>query len=87
METSHFLILKYLKYLSNWNKSASLMSLLDMKEDIFGSIQLDYLVSVSQIEHEDTQRITSNHVFSLDEVLDLIKIERRDKTIDEILKN
>ncbi len=43
------------------------------------------LLRISSFEYNDTQTMTNQKVYSIEEVLDFLKVEKRDKDIDCIL--
>ena len=81
------LIYLYLKYLSRWNKSGSLTSIIDeMSKSLdWYSEHMEEMVSICNLEYEDTKEMTTEYVMSLSELLSKINQMNRDKKIDSIL--
>lgn len=80
-------ILLYLKYLNKWNKSDCLTSIISCLEEDIDCLNMNELINISNSEHEDTQRMTTDLVISLENLAQELISDNRDKKIDEILKN
>lgn len=88
--TSEGFILYYLKYLTRWNKTASLKSVIESYESRTNHPKwdkelLETLTNIAIFEHNDTQSMTSDKVMSMEEVLNELRKKNRDKKIKEIL--
>ena len=71
--TSKFVI-NYLMYLTKWNKSPSLLSVIDAYENRSNHERWDKellksIIDVATFEHIDTQTMTNDKVLSMEEVL------------------
>ena len=78
------LFLIYLKYLSKWNKSASLISIIcSIEKGHFSDI--GEIADISEWEYSDTKELTNDYVLSMEEVMNLIIERNRDKKIENIL--
>lgn len=95
-------VLYYLKYLSTWNKSASLLSIIGTLQEELIQVKksapidgyspnmqfifdFEELLRVSSFEYNDTQIMTDQKIYSMEEVLDFLKVEKRNRDIDCIL--
>jgi translation elongation factor EF-1alpha len=86
--TSKFVI-NYLKYLTKWNKSPSLLSVIDAYENRSNHERWDKellksIIDVATFEHIDTQTITNDKVLSMEEVLSELRRRDRDKKLNDI---
>jgi len=81
------LISTYLKYLYDLYKRRSLLILIvEIDADLAGyDDKFSDILDIAQFEYEETVKNCENHVMSLEEVLDKLTIENRDKKIDELL--
>lgn len=98
MKSGDFVIF-YLKYLTKWNKSASLLSVikemsLKSKESYENRTNhpkwdkelLKEITNIAIFEHTDTQDMTSDKVLSMEEVLSELTRKNRDKKLNKLLK-
>lgn len=89
--TSGEFVLYYLRYLTKWNKTASLQSVIDSYDTRTNHPKwdkelLNTLINVASFEYEDTQGMTSDKVMSMEEVLNELQRKNRDKKLNDILK-
>ena len=89
--TSAEFIIYYLKYLTKWNKSTSLLSVIESYElrTNHPSHDKDLLKTITEIavfEHRDTQTMTSDKVLSIEEVMAELRRKNRDKKLNDIFK-
>jgi hypothetical protein len=99
--TSTEFIIYYLKYLTKWNKSTSLLSVIESYELQLLAASLctprtnhpshdkDLLKTITEIavfEHRDTQTMTSDKVLSIEEVMAELRRKNRDKKLNDIFK-
>jgi len=77
----------YLEYLFNWNKSASLTSILDSIKSDSNCFEgrAEELVNICHCEWVDTQSITEDKVISPKEFMELLLIKMREDKIDFII--
>jgi 16S rRNA G527 N7-methylase RsmG len=88
LTTSEFVI-NYLKYLTKWNKSASLLSIIDAYEnrknhERWDKELLNSIINVATFEHTYTQDMTSDKVLSMEEVISELRRRNRDKKLNDI---
>jgi hypothetical protein len=89
--TSGEFVLYYLRYLTKWNKTASLQSVIDSYDTRTNHPKwdkelLNTLINVATFEYSDTQSMTSDKVMSMEEVLNELQRRDRDKKLNDILK-
>lgn len=90
MKSGDFVIF-YLKYLTKWNKSASLLSVIESYENRTNHPKWDKellkeITNIAIFEHTDTQDMTSDKVLSMEEVLSELTRKNRDKKLNKLLK-
>jgi len=89
--TSGEFVIYYLKYLTKWNKSASLLSVIESYEGRTNHPNHDKellktITEIAVFEHTDTQSMTSDKVLSIEEVMGELRRKNRDKKLNNILK-
>ena len=96
--TSGEFVIYYLKYLTKWNKSASLLSVIESYEGrsmiLWGRTNhpnhdkelLKTITEIAVFEHTDTQSMTSDKVLSIEEVMAELRRKNRDKKLNDIFK-
>jgi len=89
--TSGEFVIYYLKYLTKWNKSASLLSVIESYEGRTNHPNHDKellktITEIAVFEHTDTQAMTSDKVLSIEEVMGELRRKNRDKKLNNILK-
>lgn len=83
-------VYRYLRYLAQWNKSASLLSIIQSIEnhDEFSDDQITEFYHIAQYEYSDTIALLDNReILSLPEMYSLILVKNRDEKINEILND
>lgn len=83
-------VLGYFKYLSKWNKSASLMSIINSFDHYYKNPTDDNMTEleiVADFEWDDTVKNFSNgdDILSLNDMYNILITENRDKKINKIL--
>ena len=89
--TSGEFVIYYLKYLTKWNKSASLLSVIESYEGRTNHPNHDKellktITEIAVFEYTDTQDMTSDKVLSIEEVMGELRRKNRDKKLNNILK-
>lgn len=83
----------YLKYLLTWNASWPLQSIsTEVENELKGigtyySDNIDELINIAQFEYEDTRKMTTEHIMSMEEIFSILQTNHRDKIIKEILND
>ena len=80
--TSREFLLSYLTYLTKWNETASLLGTMESMDNISN----EELANIALFEYDDTKRMTTDHVMSIEEVMEELKRDNRDRKINDILK-
>jgi transcription initiation factor IIE alpha subunit len=87
-------VYQYLKYLNRWNKSASLVSVIQSIEknvDEFTDEQINELYSIAKFEYEDTvhafKEFGDSDILTMEEIFSKMTIENREEKINYLIND